>query len=143
MPLSHLSLQDRALFWQFGQGPEVPVPDPLVHHAVERRANAAPHTVAAEHQGTTITYGELNRRADRLAAGLVREGVRPGDHVGLFVRRSIPMLVGLLGTLKAGCRLRPAGHRPHPRRPAAARHPHRRNPGRPHPVGAHTAGASG
>ncbi|WP_086748902.1 amino acid adenylation domain-containing protein [Streptomyces scabiei] len=102
MPLSHLSLQDRALFWQFGQGPEVPVPDPLVHHAVERRANAAPHTVAAEHQGTTITYGELNRRADRLAAGLVREGVRPGDHVGLFVRRSIPMLVGLLGTLKAG-----------------------------------------
>ncbi|MDX2761913.1 amino acid adenylation domain-containing protein [Streptomyces europaeiscabiei] len=102
MPLSHLSLQDRALFWQFGQGPEVPVPDPLVHRAVERWATAAPHAVAAEHQGTTITYGELNRRADRLAARLVREGVRPGDHVGLFVRRSIPMLVGLLGTLKAG-----------------------------------------
>jgi D-alanine--poly(phosphoribitol) ligase subunit 1 len=102
MPLSHLSPRDRALFWQFGQGPEVPVSDPLVHHAVERRATAAPHTVAAEHQGTTITYGELNRRATRLAARLVREGVRPGDHVGLFVRRSIPMLVGLLGTLKAG-----------------------------------------
>ncbi|WP_086770373.1 amino acid adenylation domain-containing protein [Streptomyces bobili] len=102
MPLSHLSLQDRALFRQFGQGPEVPVPDPLVHHAVERQAAAAPGAVAAEHQGTTITYGELNRRADRLAARLVQEGVRPGDHVGLFVRRSIPMLVGLLGTLKAG-----------------------------------------
>ncbi|MFE9643970.1 amino acid adenylation domain-containing protein [Streptomyces sp. NPDC006365] len=102
MPLSHLSPQDRALFWQFGQGPEVPVPDPLVHHAVERQAAAAPDAVAAEHQGTTITYGELNHRADRLAARLVREGVRPGDHVGLFVRRSIPMLVGLLGTLKAG-----------------------------------------
>ncbi|QFQ95584.1 amino acid adenylation domain-containing protein [Streptomyces phaeolivaceus] len=102
MPLSRLSLRDRALFWQFGQGPEVRVPDPLVHHAVERRATAAPHAVAAEHLDTTITYGELNRRADRLAARLVREGVRPGDHVGLFVRRSIPMLVGLLGTLKAG-----------------------------------------
>ncbi|MFD9108445.1 amino acid adenylation domain-containing protein [Streptomyces bottropensis] len=102
MPLSHLSLQDRALFWQFGQGTEIPVTDPLVHHAVERQAAAAPGAVAAEHQGTTITYGELNRRADRLAARLVREGVRPGDHVGLFVRRSIPMLVGLLGTLKAG-----------------------------------------
>ncbi len=62
MPLSHLSPQDRALFWQFGQGPEVPVPDPLVHHAVERWATAAPHAVAAEHQGTTITYGELDRR---------------------------------------------------------------------------------
>ncbi|WP_155058369.1 amino acid adenylation domain-containing protein [Streptomyces blattellae] len=102
MPLSHLSPQDRALFWQFGQGPEVPVPDTFVHRAVERRAAAAPDAVAAEHQGTTITYGELNRRADGLAARLVREGVRPGDHVGLFVRRSIPMLVGLLGTLKAG-----------------------------------------
>jgi len=102
MPLRHLSPRDRALFWQFGQGPEVLVPDPLVHHAVERRATAAPHTVAAEHHGTTITFGELNRRADRLAARLVREGVRPGDHVGLFVRRSIPMLVGLLGALKAG-----------------------------------------
>ncbi|PIM73247.1 peptide synthetase [Streptomyces sp. JV178] len=102
MPLSHLSPRDRALFWQFGQGPEVLVPHPLVHQAVERRAIATPHAVAAEHQGTTITYGELNRRADRLAARLVQEGVRPGDHVGLFVRRSLPMLVGLLGTLKAG-----------------------------------------
>jgi D-alanine--poly(phosphoribitol) ligase subunit 1 len=102
MPLSHLSPRDRALFRQFGQGPEVLVPNPLVHQAVERRALAAPHAVAAEHQGTTITYGELNRRADRLAARLVRAGVRPGDHVGLFVRRSVPMLVGLLGTLKAG-----------------------------------------
>jgi amino acid adenylation domain-containing protein len=102
MPLSHLSLQDRALFWQFGQGPDIPVPDPLVHHAFERWATAAPHAIAAEHQGTTITYGELDRRATRLAAVLLREGVRPGDHVGLFVRRSVPMLVGLLGTLKAG-----------------------------------------
>ncbi|WEH18189.1 amino acid adenylation domain-containing protein [Streptomyces sp. VNUA24] len=102
MPLSHLSPHDRALFWQFGQGPDIPVPDPLVHHAFERWATAAPHTVAAEHQGTTITYGELDRRATRLAAVLLREGVRPGDHVGLFVRRSVPMLVGLLGTLKAG-----------------------------------------
>jgi amino acid adenylation domain-containing protein len=102
MPLRHLTPHDRALFWQFGQGPAIPLPDPLIHHAVERRAAAAPHAVAAEHEGTTITYTELNRRAERLAARLLREGVRPGDHVGLFVRRSIPMLVGLLGTLKAG-----------------------------------------
>ncbi|CAM5716273.1 D-alanine--D-alanyl carrier protein ligase [Streptomyces alboniger] len=58
--------------------------------------------MAAEHLGATITYGELDRYADALAARLTREGVRPGDHVGLFVRRSIPMLVGLLGILKAG-----------------------------------------
>lgn len=102
MPLRHLTPGDQHLFRQYGHGPTVPVPDPLVHHAVERQAATAPHAVAAEHLGATITYGELDRHADALAARLAREGVRPGDHVGLFVRRSIPMLVGLLGILKAG-----------------------------------------
>ncbi|MET7696634.1 amino acid adenylation domain-containing protein [Streptomyces sp. NPDC005485] len=102
MPLRPLTPRDQALFWHYGRGPAVPVPDPLVHHAVERQAAATPHAVAAEHRGATITYGELDRYADGLAARLVREGVRPGDHVGLFARRSIPLLVGLLGTLKAG-----------------------------------------
>ncbi|MEU3885886.1 amino acid adenylation domain-containing protein [Streptomyces sp. NPDC029041] len=102
MPLRHLTPHDQHLFRQYGRGPTVPVPDPLLHHAVTRHATAAPHAVAAEHQGARITYAELDRYADALAARLVREGVRPGDHVGLFVRRSIPMLVGLLGILKAG-----------------------------------------
>ncbi|MCX4700954.1 amino acid adenylation domain-containing protein [Streptomyces sp. NBC_01352] len=102
MPLRHLTPRDQHLFRQHGHGPTVAVPDPLVHHAVERWAASAPHSVAAEHLGATITYGELDRYADALAARLVREGVRPGDHVGLFVRRSIPMIVGLLGILKTG-----------------------------------------
>ncbi len=101
-PLGHLTPRDQQLFWQYGRGPTVPVPDPLIHRAVERQAAATPYAVAAEHRGDRITYGRLDRRADALAAHLVREGVRPGDHVGLFVRRSIPMLVGLLGILKAG-----------------------------------------
>ncbi|MEU0059721.1 amino acid adenylation domain-containing protein [Streptomyces sp. NPDC006334] len=102
MPLRHLTPHDRRLFRRYGHGPAVPIPDPLIHRAVERHARTASHAVAAEHQGALLTYGELNRRADALAARLVREGVRPGDHVGLFVRRSLPMLVGLLGVLKAG-----------------------------------------
>ncbi|MFF4499695.1 amino acid adenylation domain-containing protein [Streptomyces sp. NPDC001401] len=102
MPLRHLTPRDQQLFRQYGRGLAADVPDPLIHHAVERRAEATPHAVAAEHHGATITYGELNRYADALAARLIREGVHPGDHVGLFVRRSIPMLVGLLGILKAG-----------------------------------------
>ncbi|WP_369169173.1 amino acid adenylation domain-containing protein [Streptomyces sp. R28] len=101
-PLGHLPPRDQHLFWQYGRGPTVPVRDPLIHRAVERQAAAAPDAVAAEHLGDRITYGELDRRADAVAARLAREGVHPGDHVGLFVRRSIPMLVGLLGILKAG-----------------------------------------
>ncbi|MEV6380354.1 amino acid adenylation domain-containing protein [Streptomyces sp. NPDC051773] len=102
MALQHLTPHDRALFRKFGHGPTVPVPDPFVHHAFARWAAADADAVAVEHEGSVITYGELDRRADALAARLVREGVRPGDHVGLFVRRSIPMVVGLLGVLKAG-----------------------------------------
>ncbi|MFJ2176961.1 amino acid adenylation domain-containing protein [Streptomyces sp. NPDC087851] len=102
MHLDHLTPRDRELFRRFGHGPAVRVPHLLVHRAFEQQALAVPDAVAAEHRGTTVTYGELNRRADRLAAWLRRAGVRPGDRVGLFVRRSIPMLVGLLGTLKAG-----------------------------------------
>ena len=85
MPLRHLTPRDQELFWRYGRGPTVDVPDPLIHHAVERHAAAAPHAVAAEHRGATLTYGELNRYADALAARLAHEGVRPGDHVGLYL----------------------------------------------------------
>ena len=50
----------------------------------------------------SITYRELNEQADKLAALLINQGVRKGDRVGLFVMRSIPMLVGILATLKIG-----------------------------------------
>ncbi|MEU9412420.1 AMP-binding protein [Streptomyces sp. NPDC048281] len=102
MPLRHLTPRDQHLFWQYGRGADVPVHEPLVHRAIERHAIVTPHAVAAEHHGATLTYGELDRYAGALAARLVREGVRPGDRVGLFARRSIPMLVGLFAVLKAG-----------------------------------------
>ncbi|MFE3162122.1 AMP-binding protein [Streptomyces sp. NPDC059224] len=100
MPLRHLTPRDQHLFWRYGRGPGAPVHEPLVHRAVGRHAIVHPHAVAAEHHGATLTYGELDRYA--LAAHLVRAGVRPGDHVGLFTRRSVPMPVGLLAVLEAG-----------------------------------------
>ncbi|TDC41563.1 amino acid adenylation domain-containing protein [Micromonospora sp. KC213] len=100
--LDHLGDRDRHLFQRYGQGPVVALPETHIHHAVERHAAALPDTVAAEHLGTRITYGELDRQANRLAAHLADLGVRPGDNVAVFVRRGIPMLVGILAALKAG-----------------------------------------
>jgi D-alanine--poly(phosphoribitol) ligase subunit 1 len=100
--LENLSDHDRYLFRLFGWGPAVTVPHDRVHHAFERYAATQPHAVAVEHRGQTITYGELDRQANRLAAMLVGHGVRVGDNVALFVRRSIPMVLGMLATLKAG-----------------------------------------
>jgi amino acid adenylation domain-containing protein len=100
--LGRLTVRDQLLFQFFGQGPSTTPAHAHIHHAFERRADELPDVVAAEHLGETITYGELNRQANRLAARLAESGVRPGDNVGLFTVRSIPMLVGLLAALKAG-----------------------------------------
>ena len=49
-----------------------------------------------------ITYGALDRAAQRIADHLRRAGVMPGRPVGLYVPRSIRMIVGMLGIMKAG-----------------------------------------
>ena len=87
---------------QFGRGPTVEPEYLLIHHAIEAQAAARPQDIAAHCEGEAITYGELNRQANRLATLLRQQGVAPGDHVALFVERSIPMLAGMLAALKVG-----------------------------------------
>ena len=77
--------------------PQIPV-----HQHVERQAAQSPTAVAAEFPDQTVTYAELNRRANQLAHALQKEGVAPDVKVALSVERSLEMLVGLLGILKAG-----------------------------------------
>ena len=93
---------DQDLWQTVGRGPTVTPAFSLIHHAIEAQAVTQPQGVAAVGQGESITYNELNRQANRLAAELISQGVQPGDHVALFVERSIPMLVGVLAVLKAG-----------------------------------------
>jgi non-ribosomal peptide synthetase-like protein len=52
--------------------------------------------------GERLSYGELDQRSDRIAAALAARGVRRGDFVGLWLKRSLDLHVGLLGILKAG-----------------------------------------
>ncbi|MBX3596784.1 MAG: amino acid adenylation domain-containing protein [Rhizobiaceae bacterium] len=57
----------------------------------------------AQRYGTlSMTYAELDRRSEALAALLVSEGVRPGDLVGISSERSLSLLVAVLGVLKSG-----------------------------------------
>ncbi|TLQ42030.1 amino acid adenylation domain-containing protein [Streptomyces marianii] len=100
--LAHLPRDQGWLLHQFGQGPVAAPSHPCIHHPVEEFAAALPDATAAEHEGRSLTYGELDAQACRLAALLTEQGVRPGDRVGLFLRRSLPMLVGILAVLKTG-----------------------------------------
>lgn len=99
---ANLSPRDQELFERYGAGPIRTPSHALIHHAFEEHAAAMPDAIAVEHEGDAITYQHLDRQANLLATALMRHGVRPGDRVALFLQRSIPMIVGILATLKAG-----------------------------------------
>ncbi|HYW06774.1 MAG TPA: amino acid adenylation domain-containing protein, partial [Longimicrobium sp.] len=73
-----------------------------IHELVEARVRRAPDAVAVVFEGTTLTYREVNRRANRLAHHLRGLGVGPDTRVAISVERSLEMTVGLLAILKAG-----------------------------------------
>ena len=73
-----------------------------IHQRFEQQAAQTPDAIAAEFPNQTVTYAELNWRANQLAHALQKAGVGPDVKVALSVERSLEMLVGLLGILKAG-----------------------------------------
>ncbi|MFC5743592.1 non-ribosomal peptide synthetase [Dyella tabacisoli] len=73
-----------------------------LHELFEAQASRTPEQVAVVYEGESLTYAELNLRANRLARHLRTLGVGPDVLVGLCVERSVAMIVGLLGVLKAG-----------------------------------------
>jgi amino acid adenylation domain-containing protein len=105
-PLSHLDVlpddeRHRLLIeWndtERGYGDEA-----RLHRLIERQVAKTPNSVALEFEGQTLTYAELNQRANQLARLLRRKGVRPEVLVGVFAERSFEMVLALLAVLKAG-----------------------------------------
>jgi natural product biosynthesis luciferase-like monooxygenase protein len=80
-----------------------PLPGPhCVHEAFEAQVDRTPDKAALIDGARTLTYRELDSRANHLAQALIAQGTKPDEMVGIYVERSIEMLVGLLGILKAG-----------------------------------------
>ena len=79
-----------------------------VHHLVEEQAARTPDEVALvmpayeEGERQTLTYGEMNQRANQVAHYLRAQGVESGMVVGICLPRSLDLIVGLLAILKAG-----------------------------------------
>ncbi len=73
-----------------------------VHHLIEQQAAKTPHRNAVTANGVTVTYAELDGRANKLARKLAALGVKPDVLVGLMCDRSVEMMVGLLAIHKAG-----------------------------------------
>ena len=76
--------------------------DLCLQQLIEEQAARTPDQVALVFEQLRLTYRDLDRRANQLAHHLKGLGVGPDVLVGLFVERSLEMVVGLLGILKAG-----------------------------------------
>ncbi|MEH7896145.1 non-ribosomal peptide synthetase, partial [Bacillus thuringiensis] len=68
----------------------------------EAQVKKNPTKIAVVFEDNTLTYMELNKKANSLARNLREQGVRPDSIVSLLVEKSIEMVVGILGVLKAG-----------------------------------------
>jgi natural product biosynthesis luciferase-like monooxygenase protein len=86
--------------WQ--AGPRAEVADVLVHQVLAQRVAATPDAVAVVAADATLTYRELDERAERLARQLRHLGVAPDEPVGVHLGRDSLLVITLLGILKAG-----------------------------------------
>jgi amino acid adenylation domain-containing protein len=100
--LEMLGEQERRTLLRDWNATAVEYPQRCLHQLFEEQAAARPEAVALVHEGEELSYGDLNRRANRLAHHLRDHGAGPERLVAIFLDRSIDMIVALLATLKTG-----------------------------------------
>ncbi|MDY4300243.1 non-ribosomal peptide synthetase [Pseudomonas salmasensis] len=104
--LSELSLlsadEQRALQDSLGVEKGAHRLDQCIHQLLSQQASQRPDAPALTFAGVTLTYAQLDERANRLAWMLRERGVGPQVRVGLALPRSLEMVIGLLAILKAG-----------------------------------------
>jgi amino acid adenylation domain-containing protein len=100
--LSLMTTEETQQFEQWNQTQSEYERDKCVHQLVELQASRQPNALAVVYGEKQISYGELNRRANRLAHYLRAHGVGLEIRVGVLMERSANWIVALLGILKAG-----------------------------------------
>ena len=104
--LSMVDAEEREQLLRWGRAeavPEVPeVAGGTLAELFEAQVRRSPEAEAVSLGEEGLSYGELNRRANRLAHRLRELGVGPESRVGLCAERSLELVVGVLGILKAG-----------------------------------------
>ncbi|KAJ9424702.1 non-ribosomal peptide synthetase [Fusarium oxysporum] len=107
-PLQGHSLHESAL--QLGQGDCVEPPFPTVTSAFYHHARTSPDTIALRdlpESPKELTYGQLSRRAQELAAQLIAQGVCPDSRVPLVAKRGLDMIIGIWAILSCGAQYVP------------------------------------
>ena len=100
--LDILSSGERRQVLEEWNGTSEEVPGETVAELFEEQAGRAPGAEAVTYEGESLSYGELNGRANRLAHWLIGEGVGPEDVVGICLERTPELVVAILAVLKSG-----------------------------------------
>ena len=95
-------VEERQLLYDWNEVGQQAEPERLLHELFEQQVERTPDQVALVFEDEKLTYGELNERAEQLAQQLRELGVGPEVLAGIFMERSIEMVVAILGILKAG-----------------------------------------
>lgn len=103
LALQSLPPEERRQIIELFNATEVRYPkSKLIHELFEEQVERTPHSVAVMHEQHSLTYAQINSKANQLAHALREKGVGPDHIVGICVERSPEMIIGLLGILKAG-----------------------------------------
>lgn len=100
--LALLTAEERDQVLVAWQGPVAAYSRAPVHRQISARAEMSPQATAVRFEGEEVSYGELDRRADRLARDLRERGLRPEEIVGLALEPGIDVIVSMVAILKAG-----------------------------------------
>ncbi len=76
--------------------------DKTIHRMFEKQVERTPDKIAAVYGEKSLTYRELNKKANQLAGVLRSKGVSTDSIVAIIIEKSLEMIVGILGILKAG-----------------------------------------
>ncbi len=76
--------------------------DRCLHHLFEDQVSQTPNAPALTYADQTLTYDQLNQKANQLAHFLIAQGIQPDGMVGVCLERSLEMVIALMGIIKAG-----------------------------------------
>lgn len=94
--------EKREIIYDFNDTKEKYPNDKTIQELFEEQVEKTPNNIALIFEEKQLTYKEVNKRSNSLARVLRKKGVKPDTKVGIMVKRSIEMIVGIIAVLKAG-----------------------------------------
>ncbi|MEE3956204.1 amino acid adenylation domain-containing protein [Peribacillus frigoritolerans] len=86
----------------WSKGETLDIPEMTIHKAFEEQVFKSPHKTAITFSNQSLSYEELNNKANQLANYLKKQGVESETFVAIYLERSLDMIISVLAILKAG-----------------------------------------